>query len=97
MFTTIVYSDRIVVLQREIDEITDHLQHWGVAVASDGEFIVPDDFGSTPAAPVTPTLYLIAGCHDILLHRNHVQKLNQTAEAASREYLVARDFSKCPM
>lgn len=88
-----------IVIQREIDEITHHLQdeRWGVVVASDGEFIVPDDFGSTPAAPVTPTVYLIAGCHDIVLPRNRVQEINQTAKAAAGQYIVARDFSKCPM
>lgn len=87
-----------IVIQRHIHEIVKQLknEHWGIAVALDGEFIVPDDFGTTPIVPVTPKLCLIAGCGDVALLRHGVRELNRTAIAASRQYLVARNFSRCP-
>jgi hypothetical protein len=88
-----------IVIQRDIDRVTDQLknENWGVIETREGELIVPDEFGTTSVVPVTPTLCLIAGCEDGVLVRPRIFELNRAAIAASRKYLVARDFSRCPM
>lgn len=87
-----------VVIQRDIDRMATRLEEhsWGVLVAQAGEFIVPDFFGDAPIVPVTSTICLLAGSGDTTLLIDGVRELNQLAIKYAQEYLVARDFSRCP-
>jgi hypothetical protein len=72
-------------------------ESWGVARARHGEFVVPDDFGSTPIVPVTPKVCLIAGAGDMGLVTHGVRDMNLTAQSSHGEYMLARAFAACPM
>lgn len=73
-----------------------HRKRWGIALAKEGEFLVPDQFGTVAIVPVTPTLCLIAGCGNVMLSKAEVHELNRTARLTAREYVFARDFKSCP-
>jgi len=70
---------------------------WGIAEALEGEFLVPDHFGEYSIVPVTPRLCLVAGSGDHALLLDGVRFVNRIAIIASSKYLVAREFSRCPI
>lgn len=78
-----------------------HGAQWGVGVAREGEFVVPDHFGWAPIVPVSPSICLFAamGDHTVLL--DGVRDINRVAArmafSTSNGYVIARDFSKCPV
>jgi hypothetical protein len=75
--------------------------HWGVGTASTGEFVVPDHFGWAPIVPVSPSICLFAGMGDHSVLPDGVRVINRVAArvafSASNGYIVAKDFSRCPL
>lgn len=74
---------------------------WGVAEANQGEFVVPDHFGWALIVPLTPRICLTAGWGDHTVLLEGVRLLNRVALSmafsAAGGYLVAQDFSNCPL
>ena len=70
---------------------------WGVAEAYQGEFVVPDHFGRVLVSPVSPRICLVAGVGDHVVLREGVRLINRLVIGESSAYLVAQDFSKCPV
>ena len=74
---------------------------WGVAEARKGEFVVPSHFGWALIVPLTPRICLTAGWGDHTVLADGVRLLNRVALsmafAVSGGYLVAQDFSRCPL
>lgn len=69
---------------------------WGVLRADDGEFLVPDNFGTLPIIPLSPKVMLAYGDGDTALDRNAVARLNQVALLCASRYIFARDWSEAP-
>jgi hypothetical protein len=70
---------------------------WGIVTSAQGEFVIPDEFGTTPIVPVTPTLCLVAAWEDSILDRSGVRDVNEQLTSAVRHYLVAHDLPNCPL
>ena len=71
---------------------------WQVMRATEGEFIVPDNFYSLWAVPLSPTVCLLANCGEVdeLLDRESLAAINRAAVETSVECYFARDLSQCP-
>jgi hypothetical protein len=88
-----------VFIQRHIDYFVHQLRGtpWGVITSSQGEFVVPDAFGTYPIVPVSPTLCLVAGTTERILDSADVKDLNIKLMSAVKHYVVARNFDECPL
>lgn len=69
---------------------------WGILVAGQGEFIVPDIFSNARVLPVSPTICLYSPSENDIIDVNEVRGINRLAIASSKEYFFARDFAVCP-
>lgn len=74
---------------------------WGLLIATEGEFIVPDNHKVLWLVPLTPTISLhglqSGESNQIMtIDRQAVAELNRLAIEASVEYYFARDLSQCP-
>ena len=72
--------------------------NWVLLQAGAGEFVVPDNFTSLHAIPLTPTALLWGegGFPSGRADPRVVAAINAAAVATSVEYVFARDFSLCP-
>ncbi|WP_419735659.1 hypothetical protein [Pseudomonas sp. COR18] len=72
---------------------------WGILQATDGEFIVPDNFNNRRIVPVSPTICLWSKTNQEieLLNRKAVAEINRAAIETSIDYYFARDLSRCPI
>ncbi|MNB91765.1 hypothetical protein D3C75_388490 [compost metagenome] len=72
---------------------------WQVLRATEGEFIVPDNFYSLYAVPLSPTVCLWAHSEETyeLLDCKALAVINRAAVETSVEYYLARDLSQCPI
>jgi hypothetical protein len=68
-------------IQSGIGQLVSQLSgtRWGVAEASQGEFLVPDQFGQFLAVPLNPRLCLIAGTEDRTVLLDDVRLINRLA------------------
>lgn len=75
-----------------------HDARWQVLRATEGEFIVPDNFYERYAVPLSPTVCLWAHSKETneLLDFKALAMFNRAAVKTSYEYYFARDLSKCP-
>ncbi len=69
---------------------------WGIVTAAQGEFVIPDEFGTTPIIPVSPTICLIAAWDNAVLDRSGVKSVNLESTSAVRNYFVAHDLANSP-
>jgi hypothetical protein len=85
-------------IQNDIDGFAAQLERrqWGIVSAQDGEFILPDNFGSFTIVPISPAISLIYDSQDLSLSRNQVKMVNRCAANTASQYVVARDFTVCP-
>ena len=76
-------------------------EQWGVAESAKEEFLVPDCFGWARIVPVSPNICLLAGMGDHSALPDGVRVINRVAVkmafSKSNGYVVARDFSRCPL
>jgi hypothetical protein len=86
-------------IQLAIDQFEAYFQghHWGVVAAGEGEFLLPDTFGTLVAVPLTPTISLVCDSDNLEIPMPQVAKLNRRAMQSARDFYIARDFSMCPM
>jgi hypothetical protein len=86
-------------IQRGIHFVEHQLagESWGIARAHQGEFLLPDQFGTVGVVPLSPTACLVAGTGDHTMLYSGVQHINRLAISASREYVLARSFGKSPL
>nr|EIU2701769.1 hypothetical protein [Pseudomonas aeruginosa] len=72
--------------------------NWELLLAGEGEFVVPDNFTSRYAVPLSPTTLLWGdgGFPSGRLDGRAVAGINGAAAATSVKYIFARDFSLCP-
>jgi hypothetical protein len=86
-------------IQMRIDQACKQLQdtRWGVVTSSEGEFVLPDTFGSSTIVPVTPTVSLICGCKDAEIPKESTVAINRLADHSACSFLIARAFSECPL
>lgn len=68
---------------------------WGVIKASEGEFLVPDNFPDG-CIPVNPRLFLAAGLNSQTIELHTLQEVNSRALSSAEKYLFARDLKECP-
>lgn len=71
-------------------------KRWGIVLAREGEFVLPDTFGDYMIMPLSPTHCLVADEDDGSLNMEGVMHLNAKARACAQRYLAARDFAACP-
>jgi len=85
-------------IQRGIDRMCADFQGmtWGIARATEGEFICPDTFGEFAAVPLSPMLCLLRGRNNSELSKGDVAAVNQLAYRSAKSYCLARDFAACP-
>jgi hypothetical protein len=73
-----------------------HGRRWGIVLSSEGEFVVPDQFGTIVVVPVAPKICLVAGLDNCVFSAEQSADLNRSAFAGAKEYCVARTFAACP-
>ena len=85
-------------IQMTIQQFEAHFRdtHWGIVVAREGEFVLPDTFGKLAIVPVTPKICLCCGIEGLELSMSEVSKINRQAVQSTQDYCVARDFAMCP-
>jgi hypothetical protein len=71
-------------------------RRWGVVLSSEGEFVVPDQFGTIEVVPLAPKVCLVAGLDNCVFSPDQIKELNRAAFAVAKEYCVARTFAACP-
>lgn len=88
-------------IRQEVDQTAATMRgfQWQVVVATDGEFLVPDNFLQYWAVPLSPTMSMIvtSAKKPQKLSRDQVSAINRIAVESSFEYYFARDPSKCPV
>ena len=86
-------------IKSRIDKICSDLRrhHWGVIISNGAEFMCPDTPGPLAALPLTPKISLYLDHSDCVISREEVSKANRFATHFSKEYVFARNFSKCPL
>lgn len=66
---------------------------WGILVASEGEFIVPDNFWERRIVPITPKVCFVAEHDSGSLSIQDVDRINSLAINSAKEYIFARDLT----
>jgi hypothetical protein len=81
-------------LQLEVEDLAHQLTGgcWGILRADEGEFLVPDNFGSAPIIPLSPKIVLAYGDGNTALDSEGVVRINQLAWICSRRYIFARNW-----
>lgn len=70
---------------------------WGVWLAQDGEFIVPDNFTDRLCLPIGPCMWLMGNRRSLTLNYRGVGQLNAFHMSRAHKYFFARDFSASPV
>jgi len=70
---------------------------WGIIKASEGQFIVPDNFSNARILPLSPTICFLSQSDDAVISNKKVAYINRLAVESSYEYYFANDLSKCLM
>lgn len=68
---------------------------WGLIEACDGEFCVPDK-PTNGVLPLTPSLALRVGSTSYRISKEALADLNRRTLVSAKEYVFARDLTKCP-
>jgi hypothetical protein len=85
-------------IQQNLDMVKEQLKdaEWGILRASNGEFIVPDNFSNFRILPLTPKIGLYSPSNNEVLSIDQVALINQLALDTAKEYYFAHDLSECP-
>jgi len=85
-------------IQQNLDMWREQLKdaEWGILRASNGEFIVPDNFSNIRILPITPKLCLYSPSNNQVLGIEQVAIINKLALDTANKYYFAHDLSKCP-
>jgi hypothetical protein len=70
---------------------------WGLLEASDGEFLVSDNYLNIPYMPISPTLAFIANQPDQKISRQQLTYLNKISASKAKLFYFARHLSLCPV
>jgi hypothetical protein len=86
-------------IQRGIDEFVARFggSHWGIVTAHESEFVLPDTPGQLMVLPVAPKVCLVYGSENLAIPRSGVAQVNRQAARSATRYLIARDFTQCPL
>lgn len=86
-------------IQMNLDMVRGQLAdaQWGILRASEGEFIVPDNFSNARIVPVTPTTCLFSQSNNDVVSRAEVAEINRLAVSSSTDYFFAKDLGACPL
>jgi hypothetical protein len=68
---------------------------WRVVRASEGQFLVSDNYHHAQLVPINPTTYLAPGKDALRLGRASVEEFNKSLLAASERYVFAQNLSEC--
>ena len=68
---------------------------WGVLVAEEGEFFVPD-VPTHGVIPITPALALSLDNESLIIRRDEVERVNHALYSGVQEYMFARSLTACP-
>ena len=84
-------------MQRNLDNCLEKMSgiKWGMLTASEGEFLVPDNFSKVHIVPVSPQLCFAAGYDSQAIGLSIVSHINSLAISNADRYIFARDFQKC--
>ncbi|MDH5524740.1 MAG: hypothetical protein OEY01_12205 [Desulfobulbaceae bacterium] len=69
---------------------------WGIVISTDGEFLVPDNYGRTTIVPVSPNVILLGNSKNIYIAKSETKKVNRLAKLTSQKIFFARNISNCP-
>jgi len=85
-------------MQQNLDDAIEKMSgiKWGMLTASEGEFLVPDNFSEITIVPVNPNLCFAAGYDSQTIGLSKVSYINSLAVSSADRYIFARDFTKCP-
>lgn len=70
---------------------------WGILIAKEGEFIVPDNYSNASVLPLTPSMCLFSQSENSEIPVEKVASINKLAIESSDDYYFANDLSKCPI
>jgi hypothetical protein len=70
--------------------------HWGILRASEGQFIVPDDFSNAEVLPLSPSICFFSQREDSVIKKEEVREINQLAIKSSKKYYFANVLNECP-
>jgi hypothetical protein len=84
-------------MQQNLDDAIEKMAgiKWGMLTASQGEFLVPDNFSGVYIVLVNPKLCFAAGYDSQTIRLSSVNHINSLAVSSADRYIFARDFSKC--
>lgn len=84
-------------IQMNIDNVVEKMAgtKWGILHASEGEFIVPDNFLARRIIPINPSVCFVADHESGTLNRNDVGLINALAIKSAEKYFFARDLNNC--
>ena len=68
---------------------------WGILQASEGEFIVPDNFSTARILPISPTICFFSQSENAVISKKQVVIINGLSVSNSNDYYFANDLSKC--
>jgi hypothetical protein len=71
-------------------------REWGILKAQTGNFIIPD-ISLSAVIPVSPNLLLMGDRKSAVISQSEVSFINAQLVGFAAEYLIARDFQKCPV
>jgi hypothetical protein len=69
---------------------------WGLLTATEGEFLVPDNFSNVFIVPVTPKQCFVTESDSQTVGLDTVRLINSLAVASAEKYVFARDLTQCP-
>lgn len=81
-------------MQMDIDRVVENMVgvEWGILLASEKEFIVPDNFLERRIVPITPNACLVAEHDSGVLSGQDVDCINSLAINSAKDYIFARDL-----
>jgi hypothetical protein len=85
-------------IQRNIDAVVEAMfdVEWGILYASEGEFIVPDNFLLRNILPINPKVCFVARHESGVLDKKDVGLINSLAIQSAEKYIFARNLDTCP-
>ncbi|MCV6637808.1 hypothetical protein [Candidatus Albibeggiatoa sp. nov. NOAA] len=104
----VVRSD-LTISNRDINQITIQLEifkakekmkrdgiQWGILKATEGQFIVPDNFSKATILPLFPSICFFSKSKNDCIGKKEVCEINKLAIESSREYYFAKSIDDCP-
>lgn len=79
------------------DSILHKNRKWGLLTATDGEFLIADNYRKIFFMPISPTQAFIEGHRDQVISRDALIEINNSTIANAHEFYFAKNIKNCPV